>query len=95
MTRLFLILFVSTLFVGCAKTPEPKAVPVKPIVEEKPKESLNRDKVYDSSFIRGYHDGYDGNWLAPLNWVTANEYRAGWSAGNRDKKSGYQNFFNN
>jgi len=41
-----------------------------------------------TSWIRGYNDGYNGNWLGPGSWLLSNDYRAGWSAGNRDLKEG-------
>jgi hypothetical protein len=41
-------------------------------------------------WIRGYRDAYSKNWLAPAKWLVGKggEYRAGWSAGERDKKEG-------
>jgi hypothetical protein len=51
-------------------------VPVQPVIP------------HSTAWVRGYNDGYDGNWLGPGSWVVSNEYRAGWSAGNRDRKDG-------
>jgi hypothetical protein len=97
MKKLALILCVLAL--GCAKAENklkpqpPEATP--PAVQETEKApTLDKNKTYSSHFIKGYNDGFNGNWLAPINWLFANEYRSGWSAGNRDMRHGNPHFFN-
>jgi uncharacterized lipoprotein YmbA len=92
------LLILSLLIVGCAK-PEPVAPTyVPPVVKEQtvPQEvaPVQPPKHYSSSYIRGYNDGYDGNWLSPANWLVRGDYRAGWSAGERDRKNKLPNKFN-
>lgn len=52
------------------------------------------DKVFSPSYIRGYHDGYSGAWLAPARWMVVNDYRAGHHAGRQDKAENKPNKFN-
>ena len=94
---LFLAL-LALFIVGCSKKPEPTYTP--PVVEpptvqpEKPPTIPSKPpRHYSASYIRGYHDGYDANWLAPANWLIRGDYRAGWSSGQRDRKAGLPNKF--
>ena len=90
MKKLALILCVLAL--GCGKAPEPKPQPQVQEIEDAP--TLDKDKTYTIAFYRGYNDGFNGNWLAPLNWLVANDYRNGWSAGAKDRKEDNPHFFN-
>ncbi len=65
---------------------DPAPAPMEPL-RLPPKE----EKVYSASFIRGYHDGYSGSWLAPARWMIANRYRAGWDGGKQDRAAGLPN----
>jgi len=89
-----LALIFCVLALGCGKAPEktkPEPPPEAQEIEDAP--TLDKDKTYSINFIKGYSDGFNGNWLAPFNWLLANEYRNGWSAGARDRNEGKPNFF--
>jgi hypothetical protein len=94
-----LFLALLALFViGCSKKPQPIYTP--PVVEqptvqpEKPPTIPSKPpKHYSKSYVRGYHDGYDANWLGPVSWLVTGDYRAGWSSGQRDRKAGKPNRF--
>ena len=80
---------------GCQKPsqqpqaqPQPIIVQPQPQPQPQPSQPAQPSVPHSSSWIRGYNDGYDGNWLGPASWLVSNEYRAGWSAGNRDLKEG-------
>tara|TARA_Y100000034_G_C6901619_1_gene417164 strand:+ start:3019 stop:3333 length:315 start_codon:yes stop_codon:yes gene_type:complete len=90
------------LCMGCASEkqapppPLPPLPPQTPIVvppKVKPVKPITPPRVFTAAYIRGYNDGYAGNWLAPINWTFINEYRAGWSAGKRDVRAGLPNKF--
>lgn len=74
------------LLAGCSDKPAQPEL-VQPAPEVRPLDNTPAIP-HSTSWIRGYNDGYNGNWLGPANWVVSNEYRAGWSAGNRDKTDG-------
>ena len=87
-------LFISTLTlfaVNYSKEPIPTTTfmesPVKPAIH------VETTKHWSSTYIRGYNDGYDANWLAPINWTLSGDYRSGWSAGERDRKKEKPNKF--
>jgi hypothetical protein len=76
------------------KVEEPKVEPKVEEPKEEPKEEPENDeKKHTPSYKRGYKDGYGGNWVSPIGWIVANEYRAGWNEGNRDLKDGNPNKF--
>ena len=91
-----LILGIVAIFIGCGQTePMPPVEPVQPVepiqpVEPGPLVHPPVQPIVPQSieYIHGYRDGYNGNWLSPINWLITNEYRAGWSAGDRDRRSG-------
>lgn len=68
--------------------PPPPVDPIPPTPPVKPEE-----KKFSASFIRGYHDGYSGVWVAPARWVVISEYRAGWNAGHQDRVAAKPNKF--
>lgn len=81
MKQYFIILTVLFVF-GCnSKTSENK------VEDEKTSPTIIIQQNHSAQYIRGYNDGYSGNWLAPGSWFVLNEYRAGWSAGEKDKKN--------
>lgn len=90
MKNLLILLILSFGFFGCYKLmdkSEPQ-VQVEPQVEQVQPEQVQPKVPYSTSWIRGYNDGYNGNWVGPINWVGSNEYRAGWTVGNKDTKAG-------
>lgn len=52
-----------------------------------------KKEVFSHSFIKGYHDGYAGNWIAPARWLVVDDYRAGHAAGKRDRENKLPNRF--
>jgi len=93
MKHIFLVLFACMLLVGvgCQKEPNvvpppqvapPKAESPPPIPQDMPKPPASPSNAY----LRGYRDGYAGNWLAPIRWTFADEYRNGWQAGAYDRQ---------
>lgn len=90
--RYLILLIVLVGFVGCTNPP-PAAPPAQlaatpvdhskqpEVPDQKPTPPTNPTK----SYIKGYHDGYYGTWLAPGRWMVKDEYRAGWSAGSYDR----------
>lgn len=82
------------IVLGCSGTSQPAIPSPQPLAEPPAKDSLRLDKpVYSASYIKGYNDGYAGNWLAPARWVVADDYRAGRSAGVRDRQQGLPHRF--
>jgi hypothetical protein len=75
--------------------PAPQVTPVPPVPPTPPQPTPppQPEKHYSASFIRGYHDGYSGAWLAPARWVVVSEYRAGWNAGHQDRVANKPNMF--
>lgn len=84
-------------FAGCQK-PQQQVQQPQPIIVQPPQQQVQPQPQpsqpaqpsvpHSSAWISGYNDGYNGNWLGPASWLVSNEYRAGWSAGNRDMKEG-------
>ena len=93
MKTLALIFCVFAL--GCGKAVTEKTAPEQPQAQEiEDAPTLDKDQHYSETFIKGYNDGFDGNWLAPINWLVANEYRSGWTAGKKDREEKNSHFFN-
>ncbi len=91
--RFLLIGLVALLCTSCAPQPvivQPPAqpAPVQPAPVQPQPQPAPPVVPHSLSWMRGYNDGYTGNWLAPGSWLVANEYRAGWSAGERDRLEG-------
>lgn len=88
--------FIGTIlmlgFMGCRTPEEPKILiapanpisPSPPIILENGKPPI---VLPTPEYLKGYHDGYYGTWLAPFQWTFVAEYRNGWSAGEKDRKS--------
>mgnify|MGYP001005789299 CR=1 FL=1 len=45
-----------------------------------------------TTFMKGYWDGYNGTWLAPIRWTFVDDYRQGWSLGSHDRKNGIKRY---
>jgi hypothetical protein len=81
-------------FIGCKAEPQP-AQPAPSVakveIEVKP-QPLVIPPVYPvypgKPYLVGYNDGFHGNWIAPIRWTFANDYRNGWSAGEYDRLHG-------
>jgi hypothetical protein len=89
----YFLLICLFLLVGCSKK---QPVPTPPMLTPPPKlDSPPRkvDPVYSVSYVKGYNDGYAGTWLAPGRWVVVDDYRAGRSAGVRDRQQNLPNKF--
>lgn len=92
---------VHTMNVNPSPAPNAQVAPMAPQTPSQdqlvpPKTPTNpTDRAYSASFIKGYHDGYSGAWLAPARWLVTSEYRAGWTAGSRDRENGRPNMFIN
>lgn len=88
------ILKISAIFLlflsGCASNPAPVSPELKQPELKQPESPNNIPESATKEWIRGYRDAYSGNWLAPAQWLAGKggEYRAGWSAGERDRKEG-------
>lgn len=83
---------ITVTLIGCHHhSPPPVVPPPGPQIIMPP--PAKPERVYSASFVRGYHDGYSGAWLAPARWCVRSEYRAGWTAGCRDRENGKPNVF--
>lgn len=96
-----MVALVALIMSSCSQPqpqPQPQPVapaPVQPAPEQPQPEPVQPPVIpHSTSWMRGYNDGYNGNWLGPASWVVSNEYRAGWTAGNRDLKDGKPHRFN-
>lgn len=95
MKHLAFFVLLILAFAGCQKpqqqVQQPQPIIVQPPQQQaqpQPSQPAQPSVPHSSAWISGYNDGYNGNWLGPASWLVSNEYRAGWSAGNRDMKEG-------
>ncbi len=91
MSKILKISAILILVSGCSTAPKQE---LNQPIQQQPEISNPSPKDIPESateeWIRGYRDAYSGNWLAPAQWLAGKggEYRAGWNAGERDKKEG-------
>lgn len=80
---------------GCGKKEEKQKIGLPPTqnIAPNPQQQQN-PKVYSAAYIKGYQDGYAGNWLAPIRWTLVDDYRIGRNAGANDRQLKLPNKFN-
>ena len=85
------ILLLTLLLVGCSQ-PEPEpAPPAPPPPQVEPDDPpLAPQPLPSSEYLRGYWDGYNGNWIQLGSWTFNSQYRHGWSQGSKDREAGVQ-----
>jgi hypothetical protein len=91
--RYFIITMAISMFmVGCQKPAEPMpqiGQPIETKPEEKPVQPVAPKPVApNQTFLKGYSDGYYGNWLAPAQFALNPDYRAGRGEGASDREKG-------
>jgi hypothetical protein len=91
--RYIIALILAVAIIGCQKPkPETHTIVVEtpkesqpPVVQVLPSKPLPTPP--SAIYLEGYNDGYYANWLAPIRYAFSNEYRAGRSAGLKDRQA--------
>ena len=88
--KYFILSLALVVLFGCQPAPTPAPTPNVPtpivVSPPAPDKDVNPPVAPSNIYLKGYNDGYYGTWLAPGKWTVNSEYRAGWSAGNFDRK---------
>ncbi len=93
-------LFIALLIIGCdnspvdvvEQVPTPAPIVAPEVIKEPeskpeaPKEEVARSK----EFLKGYFEGYNGNWFGPIRWTISCDFRNGRALGVQDRKDGLE-----
>lgn len=92
------LVILSLLVLGCAhEEPAPillpppppvSVVPVEPPKTEEKKEVIPSKPLPSKEFLRGYQEGYQGNWWGPVHNTLSSDFRSGRAQGKKDRKNG-------